>query len=67
MISVSYNGQPKKIGKELTLLQFLNQEKYEGKGFAAAVNKTFVGREAYSHYAIQDGDSIEVVGPMQGG
>lgn len=67
MISVTYNGQPKKIGKEMTLLQFLNQEKYEGKGFAVAVNQTFVARETYPLYTIQAGDSIEVVGPMQGG
>ena len=67
MILVTYNGQPKKISKEMTLLQFLTQEKYEGKGFAVAVNKAFIAREAYSRYAIQNGDSIEVVGPMQGG
>ncbi|MDE0421677.1 MAG: sulfur carrier protein ThiS [Gammaproteobacteria bacterium] len=40
---------------------------YQGRKVAVAVNETFVPRAAWAERAIESGDRLDVVAPIQGG
>ena len=40
---------------------------YRVKGFAVAVNTTFVPIAKYSETIIKEGDTIDILAPVQGG
>lgn len=40
---------------------------YKGRKVAVAVNETFVPRAGWRNRAIEDGDRLDVVAPIQGG
>ncbi|WP_076417568.1 MULTISPECIES: sulfur carrier protein ThiS [Colwelliaceae] len=48
------------------LQQFLNEDQQQTT-FAVALNSDFVGRADYDNTPIKDGDSIDVLFPIQGG
>ncbi|WP_299967971.1 sulfur carrier protein ThiS [uncultured Roseobacter sp.] len=50
-----------------TLADLLVAEGYGGAKVATAVNGTFVPGSARAIHTLADGDSIEVLAPMQGG
>lgn len=48
------------------LQQFLNEDQQQTT-FAVALNSDFVGRADYGNTPIKEGDSIDVLFPIQGG
>ena len=67
MIKVSVNGEVKEISEELNVNELIEELGYETKGFAVAVNTTFVAISAYENTIIEDGDMIDILAPVQGG
>lgn len=61
------NGQPENFTAPLNLQSALAQQGYTDKLVAVARNGEFVPRAAYNDTALNDGDHIEIVAPMQGG
>lgn len=61
------NGEKKAFTAPLDLESALEQEGYGGKLVAVARNGTFVAKGDYGSTALEDGDEIEIVAPMQGG
>ena len=67
MIKVSVNGKIEEIKEELNVVELIIALNYKIKGFAVAVNTTFVPIANYRKIIIQDGDTIDILAPVQGG
>ena len=67
MIKVSVNGEIKEIEKNLNIKQLIEVLEYKQQGFAVAVNTTFVSIKSYEETIIKDGDTIDILAPVQGG
>lgn len=66
-MKVTINGQPKSFTAPLNLYHVLEREELIGMMIAVAQNGTFVPKSNYKTTPINDGDTIEIVAPMQGG
>lgn len=64
---ITLNGKQHRIEVAMSIDALLAHAGYGGKTVAVAVNDSFVARESYSDYLIQDNDRVEIVAPMQGG
>ena len=67
MIKVSINGEIKELKENLNIKEMIEALEYKQKGFAVAINTTFVSIKAYEETIINDGDSIDILAPVQGG
>ncbi len=67
MIKISVNGEIKEVEADLNIKQLIEALNYQQKGFAVAVNTTFVSIKAYEETIINDGDTIDILAPVQGG
>ena len=67
MIKVSVNGELKELTENLNIKQLIEVLNYTQKGFAIAVNTTFVSIKSYEKTIINDGDTIDILAPVQGG
>ena len=67
MIKVSVNGEIKELEENLNIKQLIETLNYKTKGFAVAVNTTFVSIKSYEETIIKDGDTIDILAPVQGG
>jgi sulfur carrier protein len=67
MIEVSVNGELIQLDEGLNVAQMIKALNYKTKGFAVAVNTTFVAIKSYKETIIQAGDSIDILAPVQGG
>ena len=67
MISVTLNGEAREMSDSLTLSVAMGSWSYQGDSFAVAINETFIPRSQYGQTEIKNGDSIEVVSPLEGG
>jgi sulfur carrier protein len=67
MIKVSVNGEIKEIEANLNVNELIEVLEYKTKGFAVAINTTFVSLKSYENTIINDGDSIDILAPVQGG
>ena len=67
MIKVSVNGEVKELDENLNIKQMIEALNYKTKGFAVAVNTTFVSIKSYEDTIIKDGDTIDILAPVQGG
>ncbi len=67
MIKVSVNGEIKEIKENLNVKELINELHYTIKGFAVAVNTTFVAINTYEVTIIKTGDTIDILAPVQGG
>ena len=67
MIKVSVNGEMKELKQGLNISQMITALDYKQKGFAVAVNTTFVSIKSYEETIINDGDTIDILAPVQGG
>lgn len=65
-MTVTVNGEPATLPAPCTVTELL-QARGATRGVAVAVNETFVPRSQYDSTRLQDGDTIEIVAPMQGG
>jgi len=67
MIKISVNGEIKEIAEGLNVKQLIEALNYKQKGFAVAINTTFVSIKSYEETIINDGDTIDILAPVQGG
>lgn len=67
MINVSVNGEIKTIEEGLNVNQLIKALEYKTKGFAVAINTTFISIKKYETTIINDGDTIDILAPVQGG
>jgi sulfur carrier protein len=67
MIKVSVNGEVKELEENLNVDQMIEALEYKVKGFAVAVNTTFVPIAKYDKTIIKEGDTIDILAPVQGG
>ena len=67
MIKVSVNGEVKQLERNLNVHQMIDALEYKVKGFAVAVNTTFVPITQYDEITIKEGDTIDILAPVQGG
>ena len=67
MIKVSVNGEIKELDENLNVKEMIEALNYKTKGFAIAVNTTFVSIKSYENTIINDGDTIDILAPVQGG
>ncbi len=67
MIKVSVNGEVKEIREKLNIKELVNELGYTKKGFAIAINTTFIAIASYSETVVKDGDTIDILAPVQGG
>jgi sulfur carrier protein len=67
MIKVSINGEIKELKEGLNINEMIEALEYKQKGFAIAVNTTFVSIKTYEKTIINDGDTIDILAPVQGG
>ena len=64
---VIVNGKECSFEAPLNLYDILEQEEVIGMLVAVARNGAFVSRAHYASTAVEEGDRIEIVAPMQGG
>ena len=67
MIKVSVNGEVKELEDDLNVSEMIESLEYKVKGFAVAVNTTFVPIAKYDETIIKEGDTIDILAPVQGG
>ena len=67
MIKVSVNGEMQEIKAGLNVNELILALNYKTEGFAVAVNTTFVSIKSYKQTIINDGDTIDILAPVQGG
>lgn len=65
-ITLTVNGE-KHIVRATTPRALLAELELEGDFFAIAVNRRVIRRTEWNEPSLQDGDSIEIVTPRQGG
>ncbi len=64
---ITINGQPKTLDAPLNLFDVLEQEDVIGMMIAVAKNNEIVPKDKWGSTKIADGDTLEIVAPMQGG
>ncbi len=67
MIEIIVNGTRTDISNEMNINEMIKELEYTQKGFALALNGTFVAISTYETTTIHDNDSIEILAPVQGG
>ena len=67
MIKVSINGEVISLDDNLNIKQMIDILNYKSKSFAVAINTTFVSIKKYEETIIKDGDTIDILAPVQGG
>lgn len=66
-MQVQLNGEVFTVESGITIAQLLQHQKLDAESVAVAVAESFVPRHAYATTPICEGQSIEIVAPMQGG
>lgn len=66
-MKVIINGMPRDFTAPLNLYDILEQEDMIAMMIAVARNNVVVPRDQWSDTQVQDGDNLEILGPMQGG
>ena len=67
MIKVSVNGEIKEISENLNVNELIKELGYTTKGFAVAINTTFIAIDKYEETLIYESDEIDILAPVQGG
>ena len=65
-MTIIINGEPQILSEPQTVDQLLAGKGFT-KGIAVAINGAFVPRTTYTSQWVKEGDSIEILAPMQGG
>jgi sulfur carrier protein len=65
-MKIILNGEAIETTGALTLAELLERQGFSGT-LATAVNESFVPAPARGAHALNDGDRVEVLAPMQGG
>ncbi len=65
-IALTVNGEPRNLPVR-TPRELLAELELEGEFFAIAVNRRVIPKTRWNEAVLQDGDSVEIVTPRQGG
>jgi len=65
-MTITINGEKQPLPEPQTVDQLLASKGFT-KGIAVAINGAFVPRTTYTIQWVKEGDSIEILAPMQGG
>ncbi len=65
-ITLTVNGETRRV-RASTPRALLTELELQGDFFAIAVNRRVIPRARWNEAALQNGDSIEIVTPRQGG
>ncbi len=65
MITISVNGEIKEVKEGLNVKELIMALNYTTQGFAVAVNTTFVAIKSYETTIIENGDTIDILAPVQ--
>jgi sulfur carrier protein len=69
-VNIVLNGTPREVADGITvsgLVRELARDRPDGRGMAVAVDAAVVPRSAWDAVALSEGQSVEVVGAVQGG
>jgi sulfur carrier protein len=66
-MQVTINGRMCELERRFTLRDLLNDFGYEQDSVAIAIDGNHVPRHSWDETAIEEGQSVEIVAPMQGG
>ena len=67
MIKISVNGEMKEVSENLNVTELIDELGYKTKGFAVAINTTFVAIDTYGKTLINENDEIDILAPVHGG
>ncbi len=67
MITVYLNAEPQTISEMCCLADALKIWGYDNDYVAIAINKNFAAKSHYQTIFLNEGDSVDIVAPMQGG
>lgn len=67
MIKIYLNAEQRILQNPTSLMEALTEWGYSDNFFAIAINRNFIPHSQYQTTFLQEGDTIEVVTPMQGG
>lgn len=67
MMYVYFNHEKISLAQNTALADVLGQRGYQHANFAVAINRQFIPRGYYATTQLCEGDSIEIILPMQGG
>jgi sulfur carrier protein len=67
MIEIIVNGTRTQISSVMNIAEVVSELNYKTKGFAFALNGTFVAISTYETTFVRENDSIEILAPVQGG
>ena len=66
-MKILLNGTSETIADNMTIAALLNDWGYGDKLVAVAVNGAFTPKSTRDEHILNDGDTVEIVAPMQGG
>ncbi|MCS7012013.1 MAG: sulfur carrier protein ThiS [Chloroherpetonaceae bacterium] len=69
MHTITLNGKPHQIDKEMTVAEFLQSLRIspDEKGIAVAINEAVINKQAWGRVRIKPDDVVEVIRATQGG
>jgi len=67
MIQIIVNGKKQLLVNGLNIKEMIVALDYRTKGFAVALNGTFVAIKDYESTSIKSNDTVEILAPVQGG
>lgn len=67
MIELSINNEKQAFAEGVTVASMLEAAGFAAEKVAVAVNTEFVARSEYVEFVLKQGDSIDVLAPVQGG
>ncbi len=66
LIEISVNSQPSTIHKNMMVLDYLHDEKIEGR-FLVVINDEVLPKSSYANTQLNAGDRIDIMSPISGG
>jgi len=65
-MTITINGEQQSLSEPQTIDQLLANKGFSDR-IAVAINGAFIPRSTYANQVVKEGDSIEILAPMQGG
>lgn len=66
-MNITVNGESREVAVNTSVEALLRELGYHCEQVAVAVNTTFVPRTLRASHLLRDGDTLDVVAPMEGG
>ncbi|HBD11363.1 MAG TPA: thiamine biosynthesis protein ThiS [Porticoccaceae bacterium] len=66
-MNITVNGESREVAANTSVEALLRELGYHCEQVAVAVNTTFVPRTLRASHLLRDGDTLDVVAPMEGG